>query len=335
MSDRQPIPPLVGDEASSFETRLGFKAVFRWTRMTLPNLVIAGAPKCGTSSLFDWLVAHPEVCGSSVKEPFFLIDEGNPLQNPGCNFHDHGLDAYASFFEDCSGHEKVIVEATTHYIYQQTALAVLSSLPGGPRVIFVLRKPSDRVFSSFAFSKNNLGNVRSDLAFADFVRRVTTDPDDPALKTALGPSAYVLTRDIQYSRYVDYLLKWRERLGEDGMRIILFESMRSDPKRVMEELSDWLVIDASFYAEFDFTARNRTVSVRSGRIQRMARALAANMPAGRLKGWFKGVYGAVQSKRAEGPTPEDEAALAELDDHFRASNDRLAKEFGLNLDAWA
>jgi hypothetical protein len=66
----------------------------------------------------------------------------------------------------------------------------------------------------------------------------------------------------------------------------------------------------------------------------MARALAANIPAGRLKGWLKGVYAAVQSKPAEGPTPEDEAALAELDDQFRASNERLAKEFGLNLQAW-
>jgi hypothetical protein len=48
--------------------------------MSLPNLVIAGAPKCGTSSLFYWLADHPQACGSTVKETFYLMDEEHPLR---------------------------------------------------------------------------------------------------------------------------------------------------------------------------------------------------------------------------------------------------------------
>ena len=43
----------------------------------LPNVIIAGAPKCGTSSLYFWLSAHPEVKASMVKETFFFADEVN------------------------------------------------------------------------------------------------------------------------------------------------------------------------------------------------------------------------------------------------------------------
>jgi len=42
-----------------------------------PNLVVAGAPKCGTSSLYFWLAAHPEVAASREKETFFWAPEVN------------------------------------------------------------------------------------------------------------------------------------------------------------------------------------------------------------------------------------------------------------------
>ena len=49
------------------------------SRAMLPNVVIAGAPKCGTTSLFAWLADHPDVCGSNVKEARYFLDPGDPL----------------------------------------------------------------------------------------------------------------------------------------------------------------------------------------------------------------------------------------------------------------
>jgi hypothetical protein len=67
--------------------------------MPLPNLIIGGAPKCGTSSLFQWLADHPEVCGSRVKEIFYLMDRDHPLLKAESNFHNHGLCGYESYFK--------------------------------------------------------------------------------------------------------------------------------------------------------------------------------------------------------------------------------------------
>lgn len=303
--------------------------------MLFPNLVIGGAPKCGTTSLFTWLVDHPDVCGSKSKEPSFLVDEDHPLRDTECNVHDHGLEAYSQVFPGCTDRHKVIVEASTHYLYQSTPLEVLATLPNDPRVVFLVRKPSERVYSSFAYSKNK-GNVRPDLTFPEFVKIIRSN-SEPVAKPewAWRVSGYVLPRDILYSRYIDYLSAWRQRLGDDRLRVLVLETLRADPRAAVQELCSWIGIDPGFYNEYDFAPRNRTSLVRSHRIQRIARSVATAVSPGPLKEAFKRVYFAVQSTRRSEPRSEaDKAVLAELDEEFRPYNERLAREFGLDLSAW-
>lgn len=302
--------------------------------MTFPNLVIGGAPKCGTSSLFSWLADHPQVCGSADKEPFFLMDRDNPLRSRDCNVHDHGLEAYGSLFPDCRPDHRIVVEATTHYIYQSTALEQLAGLESRPRVVFLLRKPSERIYSSFAYSRNK-GRLRSDLTFPEFVRLIRAGPGPAPPDWAWGASAYVLPRDIQYSRYIEYLERWRERLGDERLRILSFEQLRADPRSAVRELCGWLGLDPGVYDDYDFATRNRTIAVRSPRAHGMAQALASRLPLGAIRTPVKRLYSALQSKRGgEARTPADLAALAELDSEFRADNERLARAFDLDLEAW-
>ena len=68
-------------------------------RGVLPNTIVAGAPKCGTTSVFRYLADHPEVCASNVKETRFLIDPGYPLFDAAANFSIHGLGGYERFFD--------------------------------------------------------------------------------------------------------------------------------------------------------------------------------------------------------------------------------------------
>src|SRR5205085_10129086 len=220
--------------------------------VTLPNLVIAGAPKCGTSSLYRWLADHPEACGSRVKETFYLMDEGHPLLRRGSNFHTAGLEGYADFFGGCNGAGRVVFEATTHYIYQRTAFEVLSKLPARPRVVFLLRKPSERVYSSFRFSQNNLANVRPDLTFARFVELSKADAGVADWEEAAGASAFVLRNDIRYSRYVEYIAPWVERFGRGRVHVLLFEELKSNPRAFMKQFAARVGVDPAFYDAYDF-----------------------------------------------------------------------------------
>jgi hypothetical protein len=302
--------------------------------VTLPNLVVAGAPKCGTSSLFRWLADHPEACGSKPKETFYLMDEGHTLLRRGSNFHTRGLEGYEEFFGGCNGRARVVFEATTHYIYQRTALEALSKLKTEPQIVFMLRKPSERVYSSFRYSQNNLANVRRDLTFARFVELSKNGGGE--LEEAAGASAFVLRNDIAFSRYVEYLTPWVELFGRGRVHVLLFEDLKSNPRAFMKEFAARVRVDASFYDSYDFPLKNETFGVRYPSLHRGVRKLNGLVPAAGLKGALKRVYLKAQSGGQEnnGKTPEDARALEELEREFRPFNRRLADELGLNLSAW-
>ena len=83
------------------------------SKLVLPNTVIAGAPKCGTTSLFRWLNDHPDACGSTTKEPRYLIDPDSCLFDKTSNFHDHGLEGYEAYFEHCAGSSPKVMWSNT------------------------------------------------------------------------------------------------------------------------------------------------------------------------------------------------------------------------------
>ena len=94
--------------------------------MILPNVIIAGAPKCGTTSLFEYLAAHPAVCPATVKETRYLIDKDYPLYHQERSFLRRGLVGYSEFFQKhIPGLHKIFIEATPDYMYQNTPLKVL------------------------------------------------------------------------------------------------------------------------------------------------------------------------------------------------------------------
>jgi hypothetical protein len=305
--------------------------------VTLPNLVVAGAPKCGTSSLYRWLADHPRACGSKVKETFYLMDEGHPLLRKGSNFYTRGLEGYADFFGDCNGDARVVFEATTHYMYQRTAFEVLSNLPTPPRIVFMLRKPSERVYSSFRYSQNNLANVRADLTFARFVElsKEKNGNGGAALEDAAGASAFVLRNDIGFSRYVEYISAWVERFGRGRVHVLLFEDLKANPRAFMKDFAARVGVDPSFYDAYDFPLKNETFGVRYPSLHRGVRRLNELVPGAGLKGALKKVYVKAQSGGSEnGKSPEDARALEELEREFHPFNRRLADELGLNLSAW-
>ena len=115
--------------------------------MNYPNVIIAGAPKCATTSLYYWLSQHPKVCSSIRKETYYLMDKNYPLKNIYLNYHKDGIEGYRKIFPECLNEANIFLEATPDYLYQKTAIQVLSSLNPLPSIYFLLRKPSMRIFS--------------------------------------------------------------------------------------------------------------------------------------------------------------------------------------------
>lgn len=300
--------------------------------MQRPNFILLGAPKCGTSSLFNWLATHPDIAGSRRKETFILMDPGHPLMGSP-NIHETGAAAFADDFGPEAAKAAIRMEATTHTLFQKTALTVAADWPD-LKVAVVLREPAARVQSSFAYTQNNLGRIAPNISLADYIEAVQAGTSLASM-VPHAASAYVLERDLEYSRYAQWLEPWIELLGRDRVLPILFEDMRRDPEAVVGQVIAWLGLDPVVFPQDALTARNRTEAVRSPKVQRLVRRLNAIVPVPRgLKGKLKTVYMAVQGKTSAPRSDRDTEALSRLRASYAGDNVRLAALTGLNLSAW-
>lgn len=302
--------------------------------MRLPNLIIAGVPKAGSSSLFYWLEAHPEIYGAPCKETFYFIDRDSPLLRPEANYNLHGLERYQDFFPDCPENIKIVLDGTPHYIYQKTALEFFANCDSQPHVIFMLRKPSKRMFSSFSFGQNNLGLIDSELTF-ERATDIVLDQTGSLLKELDYPQNSATCRwlgvQLSKGRYYDFIAPWIELFPKEKIHIILFEEMIANPQSTMIRLAEKLDINTDFYREFHFESRTKTMAIKNRFTHNLLLKLAPYFGTSKTRSFLKSLYFKFNTSP---PKPAKSVSLERLDDYFRPYNQQLAEAFNINLDLW-
>jgi hypothetical protein len=226
------------------------------------------------------------------------------------------------------------MEATTHYLYDTAAREAIASLPEA-RVIVVLREPAARVYSSFQYTANNLARLSPRLTFARYVELIEAgEPLLPRWCNHAG-SAYVLERDIDYSRYVTYIEPWLGSFGGERMKILLLEEMLATPDLAVRDVLSWLALGANLIPQGALHGRNRTESIRSSRAHAWARFTNERVrPPESVRGFAKWAYGLMQYRGTRPLSDEDASALAYLRERYRCHNARLAQLAGIDLRAW-
>jgi hypothetical protein len=278
--------------------------------MTLPNVIIAGAPKCGTSSLYFWLAAHPDACASKAKETFYFADDVNRF-NKGLNFIENGLELYQKHFEHCKG-SKVIFEATAPYIYHQNALEQIATLETKPKVIFLLREPSKRMMSQYLFERYRTG--RKQMELNEYIKL-------PGL--------------LQHGEYSGYLKQWEEAIGRDRMLVYIFEEFMGDTVAGMKDMAGKLGLDPTFYDGFDFTTRNETLKMKSTALHRAGLKIQEYVPH-----WLQAIIlplylkfnssGKPQATEAEKQLLKDEVVP-----YYKEEKSRMEEFLGRQITAWS
>lgn len=302
--------------------------------METVDLVMIGAPKCGTSSLFGWLDVHPEFQGSQPKETFFLMDLEHPLcRRHGVSYSEDGLEAWDQFFrEPADG--RIRFEATTHYYYQQTAREVLAASEA--TVVMVLRRPADRLRSSFYYTQENLAGIDRAVTFQRYADALLRDGVQELRGAFRNPTSYwIAERELNHSTYVKWIDGWVEAIGRERLHIVLFDDLTADPLGVVRCLAERMGADASWYNGYDFAARNATVRVRHQLAHRLARRWGARIAAGRMKSRLKQLYHHLQLVSPPSTLREcDLEALVRLDAYFRPYDAELSDKYGLDTSRW-
>ena len=106
-----------------------------------PNFFLVGAPKCGTTALYEYLRPHPNIFLSKVKEPhFFATDLGSypAIKTP---------DAYSALFADSTARHLRVGEASVYYLRSSVALGNIREFNPEARIIAMFRNPVDMVYS--------------------------------------------------------------------------------------------------------------------------------------------------------------------------------------------
>ncbi len=231
----------------------------------LPNLIIAGATKSATSSLYTYLSWHPDICVSKIKETNFFLRTTESKSD---------LDGYSSHFEHCSGDRyKIIMEASPLYVYGGRKIArALSECLGLIKIVFILRDPIDRLHSWYKHIKGTRLS-REDICFEDFARRGLIDFKNVSPRNSERiidiSSNNVCLMGIEQGIYVDFLDQWYSVFG-DNVKVCFFEHLTNKPLLFMTELCDWLGLDSSIYLSRTFSAENRSVIPRSKFVRQIA-----------------------------------------------------------------
>jgi hypothetical protein len=195
----------------------------------LPQLLIIGAMKSGTTGVFMDLCRHPMVFLPDNKEPHALRDEKVLTSE--------GRAAYAALYERARP-DQLLCDASTGYTkrpdYPGVVERALKVLPDGFRVIYVVRDPVARIVSHH-FHEFIEGRVPADL---DQV--VRSDP-----------------RFINYSRYGYQLEPWVDALGVDRVRVVRFEDYTADRQATVAGLCECLELDSVLLPTLDATVHNQ------------------------------------------------------------------------------
>jgi hypothetical protein len=298
-------------------------------RSRLPDFIIGGTEKAGTTSVFDWLATHPDVGASLRKETDFFRQQFTG---------DLALDArrYAACFDPRVTQAQVLMEASPGYLGEARLVAPrMAELVPTVRLLFILRDPVVRFQSSYAFHRGRL-NLPRDLAMADYLQRCLAFDRGEATADELGLDAWFL-KVLRFGCYAEFIDVYRAELPEAEIKVMFFEDLRDDPQEFMRDLSAFLQIDAGHWSGFRFRASNTTFSGRNEWLHRLAlRTNTALEPLLRraplVKRSVLQVYKVVnQSSAGHAPMPRD--VRDQLEAYYRPSLQWLRRQLGRELPA--
>lgn len=298
-------------------------------RGRLPNLVVAGVSKAGTTSLFHYLGQHPDICTADLKELryFSPLRYDEPLEP---------IDSYTRHFAGCLG-ATYALEATPGYFYGGAPLARgLNATCPGVRVLVSLRSPVDRCWSWFGFVKSRM-RIPQTMSFAEYVDRCEALHAAGVDDTVENQPFWGLGGGC-YARWWD---AWDAEFG-DRFHVVMFEELVADPAGVTTAVCGWLGLDESPVAGFSFAADNQTRQFRRRSLQRAAVAVNRRGEAffhqhQGLKRALRRAYYAANRAPAEPTMPSDvrDRLLEFYRPHNAALAERLARR-GISLPAsWA
>ena len=206
----------------------------------LPNFLIIGAGRSGTTTLYRYLQHHPQVFMSAVKEPgYFAYPGGKPhYVGPGDAVAAERLftsrAAYETLFEGGTK-ESAVGEASTVYLHAPSAPEQILRYIPQAKLVAILRNPIDRGYSSFLMNRQ-----RGHEGLSNYIDAVEAE------EARLAAGWSLLFGYRRNGLYWEHLSRYLVRFPRPNIKVYLFEDLRDRPLWLLQDLFAFLEVDPQF-----------------------------------------------------------------------------------------
>ncbi|MGD1900441.1 MAG: sulfotransferase [Phormidesmis sp.] len=298
--------------------------------MALPNFLIFGVQKSGTTSIYSYLKQHPQVYTSPRKETdFFCRDLTQPVPADEPRFTKGGrkriltVEDYESLFSGVTS-ERAIGEASPNYLFRhEQAVPGIKAYVPEAKLIAILRNPVERAYSDYLMHVRDVVGNRKPLA-----TQVAVDAD----------SSHTLLK----GRYYEGMKHFLEAFGPDQVKVFLYDELRKDAAELMQQLYEFIGVDSTF--EVDTGRRQQTAQVPKS--QTIQQVLQTNNPLRQVAGSVLRQVMPIEKRQqlrsrllaANATGKEDLPLSAEdrqlLEDYYRDDVRRLQDLLDRDLSQW-
>ncbi|MBW2174618.1 MAG: sulfotransferase domain-containing protein [Deltaproteobacteria bacterium] len=281
----------------------------KYRKGALPNLIVIGGQKCGTTSLHYYLGLHPQILMSREKELDFFSRE--------LNWH-RGIEWYKSHF---AGKTMVRGESSPNY----TAYPILEgvaermhSVTGDIKLVYVVRDPIDRLVSQYI---QGYASGRENRTFEDALKHI----DDT--NSYIARSKYFM----QLEQFLDYY-------PNSNILIITAEDLYGRRVETLQKIFRFLDVDETFHSDKFFNLKH--TSSEKGRknrvgllLKRLSKMDFARILSTETRMRLGRVFYLPFSTAIERPVL-NESLRAEIIDYVREDTNRLREYTGCDFERW-
>ena len=226
--------------------------------MILPNFLIIGAAKSGTTAIYHFLKQHPDIYMSPVKETNFFALEGSKLNfnGPGdrdniCAFSITQIEDYVKLFEGAEG-KRAIGEASPMYLFDKSSADRIKSHIPNVRIIAILRHPVERAFSQYLMFVRDAREPYT----RDFRRALLEEDKRKQLNWEWA------WQYKQVGFYAEQLKRYLSLFDISQIRIYLYEDLLSNPVKLLQDIFEFVGVNSELIP--DIKARhNESVLTRN------------------------------------------------------------------------
>lgn len=305
--------------------------------MTKANLFLIGAAKAGTTALAEMLGSHPEIASLAIKEPGHFCTDLRPAQfsdsyNQMLQWDEeayfskaHYEQRHMGFVESATHYNHLVaaaskgtyvLDASTAYLYSETAAQQVHTYHPNAKIIAVLRNPVSRAYSHYNMALKYGKEQRS---FVDALQA-----ESQLERAQWGQHECYL----ELGNYAQQLRSWRETFPAGQILILLHDELKANPESVWDRVLHFLDLDTQTKPQ-------------------LGESNVGEVPTGALSSWFirnLGAKGARMLPRSlkpllkswllSPPEPIGDDAQRFLVRYFAPTIDALEADLDIDLTHW-